>query len=354
MYRNNFFKSLTVLAVIVLFFSQFNVAEAAKISFGGHLDDNYWEVDPLYCKDGISITAQHTWLSDNPPPALDASPDFWLELGVSSIPVTATVGIDPSARIGAGDGTSLVNGGNPFTVYFFFKTTQTPETPITIEIWRWDHGNQTTIETGEGDDDTLSDDIILDTGVVQDCTINQTAALSSIAANDGWVLESGEKTNKGGTKNSTASTFSIGDNANNKQYLGILHFDTSLPAGAVVTSATLNIKKMGQAGNINLFTKFGGLFIDTKKPGFGTPTLSIGDFQAAGIQNIAKFNNTPVNGWYNATIGSAYINTTGATQFRLRFKLDDNNNFLANYIKFYSGSAIAARRPQLNIQYYVP
>ena len=181
-----------------------------------------------------------------------------------------------------------------------------------------------------------------------------TQIFPSIANNDGWILESSENSKKGGGINNKASTFNLGDDANNKQYRGILHFDTSLPNGAVVTSATLQIKKSVQVGaKINMFTKFGGLFVDTKVTGFGTPALTVGDFQAAGNMNIAKFGNTPINAWYSATIGSAYINTTGATQFRLRFKLDDNNDFLANYIKFYSGSA-GANSPQLVIGYYLP
>jgi hypothetical protein len=42
------------------------------------------------------------------------------------------------------------------------------------------------------------------------------------------------------------------------------------------------------------------------------------------------------------------------TQIRLSFKLDDNNNTIANYLKLYSGNAPAASRPQLIIEYYVP
>jgi hypothetical protein len=36
---------------------------------------------------------------------------------------------------------------------------------------------------------------------------------------------------------------------------------------------------------------------------------------------------------------------------RLRFKLGDNNNALANYLSLYSGNAGAANRPQWVIQY---
>lgn len=185
-------------------------------------------------------------------------------------------------------------------------------------------------------------------------TDSPTPPFYSTGAYDGWILESGEKTNKGGAKNSTASTFNVGDDANNRQYLGILHFDTTLPSGAVVSSAKLRIKMKDQAGiRINMFTQFKGLFVDAKAPSFGTPALAVGDFQATGSMNVAQFGNTPVNKWYSATIGSAYINTTGTTQFRVHFKLDDNNDFLANYIMFYSGSA-GVNSPQLVVEYYVP
>ena len=41
-------------------------------------------------------------------------------------------------------------------------------------------------------------------------------------------------------------------------------------------------------------------------------------------------------------------------RIRLRFKLDDNNNTVANYLSLYSGNAPAASRPQLIIEYYLP
>jgi hypothetical protein len=39
---------------------------------------------------------------------------------------------------------------------------------------------------------------------------------------------------------------------------------------------------------------------------------------------------------------------------RLRFKLDDNNNTIANYLSLYSGNASATSRPLLIVEYYVP
>lgn len=65
-------------------------------------------------------------------------------------------------------------------------------------------------------------------------------------------------------------------------------------------------------------------------------------------------------GWYSfdLTAAKTYINKlasgSGLTQIRLRFKLDDNNNAIANYLSLYSANAVAASRPQLIVQYYVP
>jgi RHS repeat-associated protein len=180
--------------------------------------------------------------------------------------------------------------------------------------------------------------------------------IPSNGANDGWVLESGENTNVGGTLNATDTTFNLGDDALNKQYRGILHFDTSgLPDNAVITSATLKIQKQGLVG-VNPFTTHGSLLADVRKPFFGTSAaLQVGDFQAApGSPAVAAFGAAPVGAWYSAVLnnaGKANINLGGTTQFRLRFVKDDDNDHIADYVKFYSGNAPAANRPQLVITY---
>jgi CSLREA domain-containing protein len=185
-----------------------------------------------------------------------------------------------------------------------------------------------------------------------------TLTMNSVAANDGWILESTETSGNGGTLNSTATNFSLGDDAANKQYRAILHFDTSsLPDNAVITSATLKIKQQGIIGT-DPFTLLGDLKASVRKPAFGAPTLTLSDFKSApGKNNVATFSNTPVSNWYSALVnntGRVYINRTGTTQFRLAFTIDDNNDNAADLIKFYSGDAAAANRPQLVIQYYAP
>jgi hypothetical protein len=77
----------------------------------------------------------------------------------------------------------------------------------------------------------------------------------------------------------------------------------------------------------------------------------------AGHVRVGAFNKTPVSGWYSATLnanGRNNINRTGITQFRLYFLKDDNNNHVADFMKFLSGNAPVASRPQLVIEYYAP
>ncbi len=187
-----------------------------------------------------------------------------------------------------------------------------------------------------------------------------TANLPSSATYDGWVLESGENTNIGGSLNSTGTTFNLGDDAAKRQYRAILSFNALLPSSATIASVTLRIKKAGQVG-ANPFSTLMNIVVDIRKGAFrNNKALQIGDFQAAASKNaVLTFTNAPLaGGWYSKALAAAnfgYINKLGVTQFRLRFTKDDNNNLIANYLKFYSGNyGTASSRPVLVIQYYVP
>ncbi len=187
-----------------------------------------------------------------------------------------------------------------------------------------------------------------------------TATFHSVGTNDGWVLESTETSNMGGTMNSTATVFNLGDNAADKQYRAILHFNTSsLPDTAVITKATLKIRKQGLAG-ADPFATLGKILVDIRTGAFSNNNaLQLTDFQVAAHKNIAGVIwNTPVNYWYSVVFPSSafpYLNETGVTQFRLRFQIGDNDNATADYLKFFSGDhPTASVRPTLIVEYYVP
>ncbi|MGC1375721.1 MAG: hypothetical protein WA821_05850 [Anaerolineales bacterium] len=181
---------------------------------------------------------------------------------------------------------------------------------------------------------------------------------TSVGANDGWILESGHTTSKGGTLNTAAISFNVGNDRFDKQYLGILHFNTTLPDGAVISAATLKIRKSSLVG-VDPFNTHGGLLVDVREPFFGvTADLVVSDFQAAASKlAIATFGKIPVNGWYSAALSAAgisFIDPAGTTQFRLRFTKSDDNDPSPDYVIFFSGDAPVVSRPQLIIQYYVP
>jgi uncharacterized delta-60 repeat protein len=197
---------------------------------------------------------------------------------------------------------------------------------------------------------------------VTDMVETLTATFCSTGTQDGWVLETSETSGHGGSISATATTLRIGDNAAKKQYRSILSFATgsSLPDNAVITKVTLKFRKQGIIGGGNPITTFQGFMVDIKKGYFGTTALQTADFQTTGSKTYGPFKPALSSSWYSIdlTSGKDYINklstSSGLTQIRLRFKLDDNNNATANYLSLYSGNAGSAYRPQLIIEYYVP
>ncbi len=192
-------------------------------------------------------------------------------------------------------------------------------------------------------------------------TVTTTLTFKSTALHDGWILESSETSGNGGTMNATATVLYLGDNAQKKQYRSILSFTTSsLPDNAVITKVTLKLKRQGITGGGNPVSMFQGFMADVKKGMFGTAPLALADFKVNANKTVGPQSPALTSGWYslNLTPAKAYVNklatNSGLTQIRLRFKLDDNNNATANFLKLYSGNSGAANRPQLIVEYYVP
>jgi hypothetical protein len=182
----------------------------------------------------------------------------------------------------------------------------------------------------------------------------------SVAAHDGFVVESNETSGVGLLKNSTLPYLTVGDDTIKRQYRSILSFNTaSLPDDAVVSYAVIKVKQNQISGGGNIFSKLGTLRVDIRSPYFGMWLgLEAADFNAVPSQVVAgTFSTTPFKGWFRANLrilALSYFNMTGYTQFRLQFGKDDNNNTIADYIRFYSGNATPANRPILLLRYYVP
>lgn len=191
------------------------------------------------------------------------------------------------------------------------------------------------------------------------------ASFGSDGAQDGWTLESKETSNRGGTQNANAATFRVGDNAQDNQYRAILQFSTaSLPDNAVVTQAILTMHLETIVGT-NPFTTHRNMWVDIRQGAFGSfgpiqiGALQASDFQApASLYSAGTVLDNPVGDWYWSSLDPKafpYINLKGATQLRLGFLLDDDDDRREDYLSFFSGNyGVASARPQLTIKYYLP
>ena len=193
----------------------------------------------------------------------------------------------------------------------------------------------------------------------------QTMTFYSDGAHDGWTLESKETSNKGGTMNVNSASLRVGDNGQDNQYRSIVHFPTStLPDNAVITQAILTLQYETVVGT-NPFKTHRNIWVDIRQGAFGSfgplqiGALQISDFQApASLYTAGTILDNAVGGWYWANLDAKalpLINLKGATQVRLGFLLDDDDDRKDDYVSFLSGNyAVTSARPQLIVKYYVP
>ncbi len=189
-----------------------------------------------------------------------------------------------------------------------------------------------------------------------------TVTFTSIAAEDGWVRESNETSNVGGASVATGSgsrPIRPGDGTQDRQYKSILSFDTSsISPGATIQSATLRLQR-GTVRGSNPFTSgFGQCQVDVVSGGFsGSTALQASDFEAAATATaVATMSAPAANGdWSEGTFdaaGLAAINTSGTTQARVYFTVDDNDDGGDDHMGYYSGdNSVSSRHPQLVVTY---
>jgi hypothetical protein len=188
-----------------------------------------------------------------------------------------------------------------------------------------------------------------------------TVTFTSIAADDGYVIESGENTNAGGTATSNGSNANglrVGDTSQDRQQKSVVSFDTaSIPDGAVITGVTLRLRR-GDLTGTNPFSTHGTCWADIVSGSFsGSAALQTGDFQAAATATqVASMSNPAANlDWSTGNLnaaGLAALNKTGLTQLRVYFNTDDNDDNGNDYLGFYpANNGTAANRPQLVVTY---
>lgn len=187
-----------------------------------------------------------------------------------------------------------------------------------------------------------------------------TVTLESVAAEDGWVLESAHGSGVGGSNNSTNTTLWIGDDTSKRQYKAVVSFDTSsIPSTATILSVTLQLTRSTVTGTDPFSWSGNVCYVDVSTGGFnGNTSLENADFQAsATAAQVATMSDPPTNnststGSLNST-GIAAINRSGRTQFRVYFSQETNNNTSNDYLQLYSSNYTTdtSRRPKLIVVY---
>ena len=183
---------------------------------------------------------------------------------------------------------------------------------------------------------------------------------TSIAAEDGWVLESNENSsvgNKIASSSTGTSALRAGDDRKDKQYRTILSFDTSsIPASAQIQSVTLRLRRGNLTGQ-NPHNTHGACKVDIATGGFsGSTALQSSDFEAAadavGVTDLS--NPTSNLDWSEGNLnaaGLAAVNTAGTTQFRVYFEIGDEDDRRNDYLGFYAGEEGGSSRPELVVTY---
>lgn len=191
--------------------------------------------------------------------------------------------------------------------------------------------------------------------------IAASTTLTSIAAHDGYIRESSETSNAGGTTYPAANPSRLGDDSSDRQYKAFLSFGTSvLPPSATIVAASVRFRRAGLVGT-DPFTTHGTCYADIKGVfGFsGSNSLDSADFQAAAdATQVAVMSAPATNGDWSVGIlnaaGRSLLDRNSNTQFRLYFTLDDNDDLGNDYINWYTGEDVASNRPALDIAYEWP
>ena len=179
-------------------------------------------------------------------------------------------------------------------------------------------------------------------------------AVLSGAARDGWLRESGPRSNSGGEVRAHRPLLRLGDDGQNRQLRSVLSFRTAaVPNTAVVTRLFLRVRVQGTFGAADPLAELGGFSADVKRGTFGRPALRRTDFQARATRTVAGLHPPRTGTVYTLDLTAARgaVNRSGLTQVRLRFARQDNANGRAELLRLFSGDAARSLRPRLVVQY---
>jgi exo-beta-1,3-glucanase (GH17 family) len=183
-------------------------------------------------------------------------------------------------------------------------------------------------------------------------------AFTSEGIYDGTITECPDAAGTGCKAEASSTVLLVGDDASDRQYRGILSFNTSLlPDDAVITSIRIKIRLETHAG-MNPFSKRRQLKVDMCTSFGSSVKLQPVDFQTGEhCVDAGTFTERLDGKWFAADlqpVAFPYINKEGGTQFRLRYDLSRSDNGKPDYIRFYSGDSDALNRPVLVLRYSTP
>ncbi len=189
--------------------------------------------------------------------------------------------------------------------------------------------------------------------------IAQSSTFVSAANADGYLYESSENSNVGGTGSTSAGSWLyVGDQIYDRQVKSVFSFNVTLPPGAIVTGARIQYFAGPYVGQ-NPFATHGPLLLDIANPYFGgAGSLVASDFEASASAYDVAFcpPTTIATNLYACYIDPSYLFLVGGSvQFRMGFTLDDNDDNGADMLKIYSGNYLnPVYRPILVVDYYIP
>jgi exo-beta-1,3-glucanase (GH17 family) len=172
------------------------------------------------------------------------------------------------------------------------------------------------------------------------------------------TIECPDAAGTGCEADASSTVLVVGDDASNRQYRGILSFNTSLlPDDAIITSIKIKIRLESKAG-MNPYSKRRQLKVDVCSSFGSSVKLQPDDFQTGeNCVDAGTFTERLDGSWFAADLDPVafpYINTEGGTQFRLQYDMSRSSNGKPDYIKFFSGDSEALNRPILVLRYSIP
>jgi hypothetical protein len=183
--------------------------------------------------------------------------------------------------------------------------------------------------------------------------LRERARFASIGAKDGYTTEKESGTGEAGETNLSDVALYVGDDAKNRQCIGILVFDTSsLPADMSIESARVRLTRYKIAGRPD---SLGRGYVDFARAGGAlSPRLAEGAAETGDAVNSFTFPEKEG--------GSVYVEFPSELFPYLRDKevvarvildLQTNDNGIRDVVSFYSGNATASQIPELLIDYTV-